>query len=163
MTQEISALLDGELDQADMDRIIKACHQNEQHKDAWRHYHLIGEAMRAERGPLRGLEQRILAQLQNEPTVLAPRRRAWVPVVPRIALAAAASLATVTAVAWLAFQQTPPPQTSVIATAPAVTSTPPLATIRLDDFVLAHREFTAAPDALIPASFGTNGNGDGSR
>mgnify|MGYP003521874146 CR=1 len=161
MTQEISALVDGEVDAADFDSIIKACHQNEQHKDAWRSYHLIGESLRAEHGQVVGLEQRILAQLQNEPTILAPRRRTWAPAFPRMALAAAASLATVSAVAWLAFQQTPTPQPQVIAASPPPASQP--VTPLVDDFVLAHREFTAAPDALIPASFGANGNGGGSR
>ncbi len=159
MTQEISALVDGEVDAADLDGIIKACHQNEQHKEAWRCYHLIGESLRAERGHVAGLEQRILSQLHSEPTILAPRRRAWVPALPRIALAAAASIATISAVAWLAFQQTPQPQ--VVAISPLPSSAP--IAIHLDEFVLAHREFTAAPDALIPASFGTNGTGDGAR
>jgi sigma-E factor negative regulatory protein RseA len=161
MTQEISALVDGEVDSADLDGIIKACHQSDQHKHAWRSYHLIGEALRAEHGQVVGLEQRILAQLQSEPTILAPRRRTWAPAFPRIALAAAASLATISAVAWLAFQQTPVSPPQVVAISPPPVS--PLVTPRVDDFVLAHREFTAAPDALIPASFGVNGNGDGSR
>ncbi len=161
MTQEISALVDGEIDAADLDGIIKTCHHSEQNKHAWRSYHLIGEALRAENGHVAGLEQRILAQLQNEPTILAPRRSTWVPAFPRIALAVAASLATISAVTWLAFQQTPVAQPQVAAIPPAPVSQP--VTPRVDDFVLAHREFTAAPDALIPASFGVNGNGDGSR
>ena len=159
MTQEISALVDGEVNVADLDGVIKACHQSEQHKDAWRFYHLIGESMRTEHMYAAGLEQRILSQLHSEPMILAPRRRAWMPTMPRIALAAAASIATISAVGWLAFQQTPQPQ--VVAISP-LQSSPPLA-ISLGDFVLAHREFTAAPDALIPANFGTNGNGDGAR
>ncbi len=162
MTQEISALMDGEVDKADVESIIKACHQNERHQDAWRSYHLIGEALRAEHEHRPGLEQRILSQLKIEPTVLAPRRRAWVPSVPRIALAAAASVATVSAVAWIALQQAPAPQPNLaIANPPATTQ--PVAVNRVDDFVLAHREFSAAPDALIPARFDTNGNGDAPR
>lgn len=157
MTQEISALMDGQIDTADVGNIIKACHQNDQHKDAWRCYHLIGEALRAEHEHRPGLEQRILSQLQNEPTVLAPRRRTWLPSVPRIALAAAASVATVSAVAWLALQQVPNPQPKLaIVSSPPVAQ--PLSVNRVDDFVLAHREFSAAPDALIPASFGNTGD-----
>ena len=162
MTQEISALMDGEVNQAEVDGVIKACHQNEQHKEAWRCYHLIGEALRAERGHIPGLEKRILFQLHSEPTVLAPRRRAWAPTFPRIALAAAASLATISAVAWLVFQQAPAPQPQVVTIAP-LPSSQPIAANRDDDFVLAHREFTAAPDALIPASFGVDRSADGTR
>ena len=162
MTQEISALVDGEVHMAEVDGIIKACHQNEQHKDAWRCYHLIGETLRAEHEHRPGLERRILSQLHSEPTVLAPRRRAWVPSVPRMALAAAASVATVSAVAWLALQQAPvsQPKMAVVIPPPVVQ---PAASNRVDDFVLAHREFTAAPDALISTSFDSNGNRDSAR
>ncbi len=168
MTQEISALVDGEVGSAELDGIIKACHQNQQHKEAWRRYHFIGEALRSEHGSVTGLEQRILAQLQNEPTILAPRKRAWTPTFPRIALAAAASVATVSAVGWLAFQQAPAP-TSIavsppsnqqqVATLTAPPTSSPVTPYPVDDFVYYHREFTAAPDTLIPASFGANGGG----
>ncbi len=162
MTQEISALVDGEVNKADVDGIITACHQNEHHKDAWRCYHLIGETLRAEHGHRPGLEQRILSQLHGEPTVLAPPRRAWAPALPRIALAAAASLATVSAVAWLAFQQAPAPQPEIVLVTPPPVAQP-VAANTVDDFVLAHREFSAAPDALIPASFNADGGADMSR
>ena len=162
MTQEISALVDGELNPAEMDGIIKTCHQNQQHRDAWRCYHLIGETLRAERGHQSGLEQRIVTELQSEPTVLSPRRRAWVPAIPRLALAVAASVATISAVSWLAFQQTPLTQTQV-ATVPPSSVSAVAATYHVDDFVLAHREFTAAPDGLQPASFGANGIRDAAR
>ena len=160
MTQEISALMDGEVATADVNGVIKACDHNEQLGNAWRCYHLIGEVLRAEALHLPGLEDRILSQLRSEPTVLAPQRRVRMPAFPRIALAAAASVATVSAVAWLAFQQAPGPQ--VVASTPSVVSESVQAN-RDDDFVLAHREFTAAPDVLIPASFGATGNGDSSR
>ena len=160
MTQEISALMDGEVDKADLDGVIKACHQNEHHGNAWRCYHVIGEALRSEAQHVAGLENKILSQLRSEPTVLAPQRRAPMPIFPRIALAAAASIATLSAVAWLALQQAPAPQ--VVLVAPTVVSQP--VQINRDvDFVQAHREFTASPDALVPASFGATGNGDSSR
>ena len=162
MTQEISALMDGEVQKAEVDDVITVCHGNAQHKDAWRCYHLIGETLRAELGHRPGLEQRILSQLHGEPTVLAPRRRAWVPALPRFALAAAASLATVSVVAWLAFQQAPAPQPQLARGAPPLVSQP-VAANTVDDFVLAHREFSAAPDALIPASFNADGGADMSR
>ncbi len=162
MTQEISALMDGEVHKAEVDGIIKACHQHAQHKDAWRCYHLIGETLRAEHGHRPGLEQRILSKLDSEPTVLAPRRRVWAPALPRLALAAAASLATVSAVAWLAFQQAPAPQPQIVRVTPPLIAVPVVVNA-VDDFVLAHREFSAAPDALIPASFNANGGADMSR
>ncbi len=158
MTQEISALMDGELDTAEVDGIIKACRGNEGHRDAWRCYHLIGDLLRQEYGYRPGIEERVLGQLRNEPTVLAPRRRAWLPSLPRIALAAAASVATVSAVAWLVLQETSPPLTLVSVTqAPAVQ---PVAVSHVEDYLRAHREFSAAPDALMPASFSSSASDD---
>lgn len=151
MTKEISALMDGELNTAEVDGIIKVCRDNEQHRDAWRCYHVIGDALRQEHGHLPGLEERILGKLQNEPTVLAPRRGAWLLPLPRIAMAAAASFATVGAVAWLVYQQTPtPPNAVTISQAPVIQ---PVAVSHVEDYLRAHREFSAAPDALMPASF----------
>jgi sigma-E factor negative regulatory protein RseA len=161
MTQEISALMDGELSTAEIEGTIKACRHDDRHQDAWRCYHLIGDLLRQDHDHRPGLEQRILGQLQAEPVVLAPRRRTWVPPLPRIAMAAAASIATVSAVAWLVFQQNPTPSKVVtISQAPIVQSIP---VTQVEDYLLAHREFSAAPDALMPASFSPNALDDSRR
>jgi sigma-E factor negative regulatory protein RseA len=161
MTQEISALMDGELDTAEVDGILKVCRNGEPHGEAWRCYHLIGDTLRQEYEYRPGLEERILGQLQGEPTVLAPRRRAWSVPLPRIAMAAAASLATVSAVTWLAFQQSPnPPKVITVTQAPIVQ---PVPVSNLEDYLLAHREFSAPPDALMPASFGPSIRNDSNR
>ncbi len=161
MTQEISALMDGELSTAEIEGTIKACRHDERHRDAWRSYHLIGELLRQEHDHRPGLEQRILGQLQSEPVVLAPRRRTWVPALPRIAMAAAASVATVSAVAWLVFQQNPTPSEVVTVTQTSVAQ--PVAVTHVEDYLLAHREFSAAPDALMPASFSSSAPDDSQR
>ncbi len=159
MTQEISTLMDGELNTAEVDRIIKVCGDDEGHKDAWRCYHLIGDLLRQEYDHRPGLEQRVLGQLRNEPTILAPRRRAWLPALPRIAMAAAASVATVSAVAWLVFQQTPLLPNAVTVTQ----AVQPVAVNHVEDYLRAHREFSAAPDALMPASFSPSASDDTQR
>lgn len=159
MTREISALMDGELDAAEADGIIKACRDNQLHCNAWRCYHLIGDLLRQEHGHRPGLEDRILGQLRDEPTVLAPRPRAsWIPAIPRFAMAAAASVATVGAVAWLVFQQAPtPPKVVTVTQAPVVQ---PVAVSHVEDYLRAHREFSAAPDALMPAGFNSSASDD---
>lgn len=161
MTREISALMDGELDTAEADDIIKACRDNELHCNAWRCYHLIGDLLRQEHGHRPGLEDRILGQLRNEPTILAPRPRAWIPALPRFAMAAAASVATVSAVAWLVFQQAPTPSKVVTITQAPVVQ--PVAVSHVEDYLRAHREFSAAPDALMPASFSSSESDDSQR
>ncbi len=161
MTQEISALMDDELNTAEAEGIIRACHDHEGHRDAWRCYHLIGDLLRQEYGYRPGLEERILGQLRNEPTVLAPRRRSWVPSLPRIAMAAAASVATVSAVAWLVFPQaTNFPKAITVTQAPVVQ---PMAVSHVEDYLRAHREFSAAPDALMPANFSPSASDDSQR
>ena len=161
MTQEISALMDGELDTAEADGIIKSCRVDAKHRDAWRCYHLIGDALRREHDHRPALEDRILTALQSEPTVLAPRRRSWVPALPRVALAAAASVLTVSAVAWLVLQQTSPtPKIEVITQAPVIQ---PVAVSHPEDYLRFHREFSAAPDALTPVGYGSSVSDDAQR
>ncbi len=119
MTQELSSLMDGELESREADRVIGRCCGDESLKQTWRAYHLIGEALRGERPCASASTRRIMAALDREPTVLAPRRRA-VASAGRIAFAAAASVATVAVVGWIGVQDraaTPAPV--VAATAPA--------------------------------------------
>ena len=150
MSQDISALMDGELSEVETERVIKALRDDESLGSAWRGYHFIGDALRAEYDERHGLESRILAQLQHEPTVLAPRRLTPARILPRIALAAAASVATISVVAWLALVQEPSKQPQV-AQAPAA---PAVAVSHVEPYLHAHKEFSAAPDGLIPAGFG---------
>jgi sigma-E factor negative regulatory protein RseA len=59
----------------------------------WSEYHLIGELMRGNTPLIQsGLSARFTDRLANEPTILAPRRRNWV---PRIAIASFATLAVI--------------------------------------------------------------------
>jgi sigma-E factor negative regulatory protein RseA len=104
MTQELSSLMDGELDPAEAERAIRSCCGNDELKLKWQAYHLIGEAMRGEGAPAGASTRRIMAALAGEPTVLAPRRRLTASA-GRIAFAAAASLATVAVVGWIGLQE----------------------------------------------------------
>ncbi|MEO6021692.1 MAG: sigma-E factor negative regulatory protein [Burkholderiales bacterium] len=153
MTQEISALMDGELSKTETERTIKALRDDESLGSAWRGYHLIGDALRAEHYERPGLESRILTRLQQEPTVLAPRRLVPTQILPRIALVAAASIATISVVAWLAFIQEPAKQPQVVQ-APTTLALQPASVSHVEPYLYAHKEFSAAPDGLIPAGFG---------
>jgi sigma-E factor negative regulatory protein RseA len=103
MTQELSSLMDGELEAREAERAIRGCCGNEELKQKWQAYHLIGEAMRGEHALPRASTRRIIDALAKEPTVLAPRRR-MTDAAGRIAFAAAASLATVAVVGWIGLQ-----------------------------------------------------------
>src|SRR5919204_4368301 len=144
MKDRISALMDGELDERAAEETLKALGRGEG-VETWRTYHLIGDAMR-ETGPLSAaFSERTLARIAVEPTILAPGRiarepRKWV------ALSAAASLAAVALVGWLAFA---PQQTSApLAQAPSPKSLAPAkpALVPLpsgtEDYLLAHQAFS---------------------
>lgn len=161
MTQEISSLVDGELESPDADRAIKACCASAEGARAWHDYHLIGEALR--HGAVGGTDVtgRVMGALASEPTVLAPRP-SRVMGVARVALAAAASVATVAVVGWIGFTGTTAPSTPVVATsAPAgpgldagtrpVNLTVPAPSADVHDYVAAHRQ-TATSEHYRPVA-----------
>ena len=123
--EQISALMDGELDEA---RAQQLCAQmrNDESSECWAAYHLIGDALRSEYIAQSGFARRFAARLAAEPTVLAPgfkplsdgrapvhrsghwtahwtdlfRARPWY-----YGMAAAASIAAVGLVGWFGAQE----------------------------------------------------------
>ena len=69
--EQISALMDGELDDA---RAHALCAQmkNDESSECWATYHLIGDALRSECLAQAGFARRFAERLAAEPTVLAP-------------------------------------------------------------------------------------------
>jgi sigma-E factor negative regulatory protein RseA len=107
MKEKISELMDGELDNKAAAALIDELERGGDALDAWRTYHLVSDAMRDTRLLSAGFRDRVFQRLAAEPTVLAPKR----PAVesqnePRkrfaMPAAAAASLAAVGLVGWLA-------------------------------------------------------------
>jgi sigma-E factor negative regulatory protein RseA len=81
--ENVSALMDGELNSDDAAREIAHFKQDGTHDgtrhEAWHTYHLIGDAMRGEQMQAEalspGFSARLSEKLALEPTVLAPHRR----------------------------------------------------------------------------------------
>ncbi len=71
MKKQLSALIDGELEPDDSEHVITAMKSNEQIKDAWKHYHMIGDAIRGDDDMQSDFGARVLQALDAEPTVLA--------------------------------------------------------------------------------------------
>src|SRR2546426_10621513 len=106
MNDKISALMDGELDEKSAAEMIDWLGRDGEALHAWRAYHLISDAMRDSCMLSDGFAARVAARLSGEPALLAPARlqaesRKW------LVLSAAASVAAVSLVGWLAFA--PPP------------------------------------------------------
>lgn len=103
MKQELSSLMDGELDTPEADRAIRSCCASEELKKDWYLYHAIGDALRGQAPRKLELPNDVFENLKTQPTVLAPRRPMQT-TVARIAMAAAASVATIGVVGWIGSQ-----------------------------------------------------------
>lgn len=102
MSERISAMMDGELDDAEAAVLIEQLRREPGARAAWDAYHLVGDALRGDLRP--ALAAAVSERLAGEPTVLAPRGGAGrrVEHVLRYALSAAAGVAGVAFVVWMA-------------------------------------------------------------
>ncbi|HWD23602.1 MAG TPA: sigma-E factor negative regulatory protein [Burkholderiales bacterium] len=130
MRQEISVLMDGELDDQAAGELIEAMARHRDALETWRTYHLIGDALRA-----------------SAPPVVVARR---VPQ-PRTWYALAAGVAAVALVGWLGFapQHSPvpvatAPSTPAAQVKPAVAPKPAMVPLPsgTNDYLLAHQGFS---------------------
>ncbi|MBB5020169.1 sigma-E factor negative regulatory protein RseA [Chitinivorax tropicus] len=106
MNEQISQMMDGELDEDEVGRVLAALKSDQDLNDEWSVYHLIGDAMRDD-GPVltADFSSRFSERLAAEPIVFAPK------VIPKkpagfsrryVAMSAAASVAAVAMVSWFA-------------------------------------------------------------
>ncbi len=101
MSENISRLVDGDVDAAELDAVCASLKSGEA-MATWTCYHAIGDALRGEIAVTRDVRGAVASRLAGEPTVLAPRRS--VPSTPASwAWAAAATLAAVSVVGWTAY------------------------------------------------------------
>jgi sigma-E factor negative regulatory protein RseA len=112
MKQRVSDLMDGEVhdcDDAQLDAAWRALAKDDELRESWSTYHLIGECLRGQaKTPSESCTQKIFARLAEEPTILSPQRVKGDGVVggkARIALAMAASVATLGVVGVIATRQ----------------------------------------------------------
>lgn len=105
--ERISALMDGELEGGDAAAEIKRLGTSDDHVQTWAMYHLIGDALRGDPGGGVATSLAMRERLAAEPTILAPRRSSLVRKARLYALSAAASVAGVAVVGWLAYMNQP--------------------------------------------------------
>lgn len=72
MKDQLSAFMDGEIAPGDAQHLMTGVGAGGELKQAWQHYHLIGDAMRGDAHLHHGMTARIMAAVETEPTVLAP-------------------------------------------------------------------------------------------
>lgn len=155
MTQEISALMDGELEGREAEAALSACCGDEDRKRTWCLYHAIGDAMRGQAPASLEAPHQLFAKLREEPVVLAPRTAVPATAV-RVALAAAASVATVGVVGWLGSQGGNPAAPAPVVAKSSTQSLQPVAStasvvivpapaLSVQEYLVAHRQ-VPSPD-----------------
>jgi len=141
MKENLSAWMDGELGDQQGRQLPQQLKRDVALRGYWDCYHLIGDALRGVQGP--DLCAKICARLDAEPTVLAPQRRSTAEKLRWFALSAAASIAAVAFVGWMALSGVQ--QDSVqIAAAPAVEVKQvavPAGEVA-NDYLLAHQRYS---------------------
>jgi sigma-E factor negative regulatory protein RseA len=147
MKTRISALMDGELESHEIAETLRALRRSPEMRGEWCESQLIGAALRRERGLEIDITARVMAAIEPEPTVMAPKpgcATEW----RRPALALAASAAGVVVVAWLALAPGSDPA-PLLAAAPAALQRIQVAgqsksTPRLQEYLVAHQAYAPA-------------------
>jgi len=152
MKERISALMDGELEGRAADEAFELLRREGEAADSWRLYHLMSDAMQGQRQLVSPrFVEHVAARLATEPAVLAAGALPGRTPFQRLALVAAASLAAVALVGWLAFA--PQPQSQP----PLAQAQPPALTVSLpdaaNDYLLAHQGFSPRVSLLGMAPY----------
>ena len=158
--EKVSALIDGELDEHEIEQQLSLFKQKNGAQESWEMFHLIGDTMRGDSRISPDSSRRIAERLALEPTMLAPPRRAVRPVA-RYAMSIAASLAAVSVVAWVAFSSNPLNAPQAPATAQLAATAPGSASEQLpntnsqgkmNEYLLAHQGFSpsTAIQGVVP-------------
>ena len=104
MTQDISSLMDGELEAHEAANAVRACCASREAADKWHEYHLIGDVLRGGVPHPTRTAERVREALAAEPAIIARPKRVLDTTFGRVALAAAASVATIGVVGWIGTQ-----------------------------------------------------------
>jgi sigma-E factor negative regulatory protein RseA len=141
MGEEISRLMDGELPDGEVESVCSRLNRPDG-VTTWVCYHVIGDALRGSGGHAPGFAPRFAARLAAEPTVLAPRSRRANPL--PLAWAAAATLAAVAVVGWVAVATLEVPTTAIAKAreAGAVRAAQVRPPAVPADYLLAHQEYS---------------------
>ena len=138
--EEISLLMDGELDAERIDGVCAGLRES-RCVATWVCYHVIGDALRGSSAPTPGFAARFGERLAGEPTVLAPPPRRVAPAA--IALAVAATVAAVSVVGWVALTTMPTAPTALAAAKQAASIRAADARPPVDnEYLLLHQEYS---------------------
>lgn len=161
MKEQLSALMDGELDLDNNPHLYTALSKNDEAEKCWSTYHLIGDIMRGEFQAQNGLHAKVMHKLDSEPTVLAPRPNLRKSMQLNHVIPVAASVAAVAFVGWMVWQsQNVGVQQQMPAPSLAQNNPAPEA---LNNYMLAHHEYAPSNGMqhtydIKPATYSEAGN-----
>jgi len=142
MKTRISALMDGELEDHELEQTLQELHRNGELRRQWCDCQLISAALRGERRLDIDVAARVMSALDLEPTMMVPARKRqfeW----RRPALALAASAAGVAVVAWLALasgsNMPPTAEMGLARVAPEPATVQAKSAQRLQEYLVAHQ------------------------
>lgn len=144
MKNQVSALMDGELDDEESRIVFGRLKQHDSLRDEWEIYHMIGDSLRHEPVWKDDFSARFAERLAVEPTVLAPRS-VKSQSRPPVSWPLAASVAAVSLVAWTAFQLNQPDAAARQGAQPEITvSSSGLSPQNVNSYLNAHQEYSVA-------------------
>lgn len=150
MKNQLSSLLDNELDPDRHQELLVAMRKDRDLRGAMTRYVLIGDALRGCENLSGDITGSVMAQLASEPTVLAPPAKRPANLL-RSAAALAASVTGVAVVAWLAF--VPPAPESMPQLAKAAKPEVVVTSERMQEYLMAHQAYSPSSSIHGGASY----------
>ncbi len=161
--EPLSALADGQLTEAELERVLEVCAHDEHLHARWRDYHLIGEALRGRKdllaasSPEADFLARLRPALQRSPTLAVPMREAAnQPAFRGRWLAAAAVLALAVVLASTGPGGWATDEEMALGEAPVLAASPHGVIVRdaaLQELLEAHRQQADASVQPMPSGF----------
>jgi len=153
MKEKISALMDGEMFEDEAVSVLDQMKRSETAHQDWAIYHLIGDSLRQPDFIHRDVSSQVREQMQHEPTLLTPRNVLTRKNARALVFAAAASLAAVGVVAWMAMQIAPETVPRLALHNNALQSANVAIQTNSDGYLAAHQEFSPSADMSGSATY----------
>ncbi len=146
MKQEISALMDGELFEDEVESLLGRLKRDTSARKNWAAYHLIGDVLRQPEHIHCDLSAKVRARLSEEPTVIAPRWHVAKQRMRAFAMSAAASLAAIGLVVWMSLQIGNEASPQLTFQQNALRPVNMQIQSKSNDYLMAHQEFSPSTD-----------------